>query len=134
MRKAVLVLMVVSLFLVIGAQPALASGKIIHIVRRGENLYRISLRYGTTVGAIAAANHIHNPNRIYAGQRLMIPTGKPPKPSPCHGCGFWYKVRWGDTLSSIGWRYHVSPWAIAAANHLCNPNRIFAGQRLWIPG
>lgn len=138
MRKAVLVLMVLSLLLVVGAQPAAASGKkIIHVVKWGENLFRISLRYGTTVHAIAAANHIRNPNRIYAGQRLVIPTGKHHKKGGgCYQCGggFWYRVHWGDTLSAIGWRYGVSPWAIAAANHLRNPNCIYAGQRLWIPG
>jgi lipoprotein-anchoring transpeptidase ErfK/SrfK len=47
----------------------------IHVVRRGENLYRISLRYGTTVAAMMAANGLRNPHRIYAGQRLIIPRG-----------------------------------------------------------
>ena len=45
---------------------------IIHVVQRGENLYRISLRYGTTVQAIMAANGLTNYN-IYVGQRLRIP-------------------------------------------------------------
>ena len=45
----------------------------IHVVQRGENLYRISLRYGTTVQAIMAANGLTNYN-IYVGQRLRIPT------------------------------------------------------------
>jgi lipoprotein-anchoring transpeptidase ErfK/SrfK len=44
-----------------------------HVVRRGENLFRIAQRYGTTVQAIASANGIRNPNLIYAGQRLRIP-------------------------------------------------------------
>ncbi|MBC8248596.1 MAG: LysM peptidoglycan-binding domain-containing protein [Anaerolineales bacterium] len=44
----------------------------IHVVQRGENLYRISLRYGTTVQAIMAANGLTNYN-IYVGQRLRIP-------------------------------------------------------------
>lgn len=45
----------------------------IHVVQRGENLYRISLRYGTTVEAIMAANGLTNYN-IYVGQELRIPT------------------------------------------------------------
>ena len=44
----------------------------IHVVQRGENLYRISLRYGTTVQAIMTANGLTNYN-IYVGQRLRIP-------------------------------------------------------------
>jgi len=44
-----------------------------HVVQRGENLFRIALRYGTTVEAIMAANGLTNHN-IYVGQQLRIPT------------------------------------------------------------
>jgi LysM repeat protein len=44
-----------------------------HLVRPGENLYRISLAYGVPMSAIAAANGIVNYNLIYAGQTLCIP-------------------------------------------------------------
>ncbi len=46
---------------------------IIHVIQRGENLFRISLRYGVTMASIAALNGITNFNLIYAGQRLTIP-------------------------------------------------------------
>lgn len=49
------------------------SGDTVHLVQRGENLFRISLRYGVSMSAIAAANGITNFNLIYAGQRLVIP-------------------------------------------------------------
>lgn len=48
-------------------------GERIHIVRPGENLFRIALRYNTTINAIARANGIVNPRYIYVGQRLIIP-------------------------------------------------------------
>lgn len=44
-----------------------------HMVRPGENLYRISLAYGVPMSTIAAANGIVNYNLIYAGQTLCIP-------------------------------------------------------------
>ena len=47
--------------------------------------------------------------------------------------GVWHRVRWGETLFSIGRLYRVNPWAIARANRLPNPNCIYAGQALWIP-
>ncbi len=47
--------------------------------------------------------------------------------------GFWHRVRYGETLSSIGYRYGVNPYAICNANRLYNCNYIRAGQRLWIP-
>ncbi len=44
-----------------------------HLVRPGENLFRISLAYGVPMSTIAAANGISNYNLIYAGQTLCIP-------------------------------------------------------------
>ncbi len=59
---------------------------ITHVVSVGENLYRISVRYRTSMGAIMAANGITNAERIFAGQRLVIPcgvdTGVPSVPQP----------------------------------------------------
>lgn len=53
--------------------------------------------------------------------------------APAQSGGFWYTVRWGDTLFSIGRAYGVNPWAIASANGLSNPNHIVPWQQLWIP-
>jgi LysM repeat protein len=44
-----------------------------HTVAPGDNLFRISLRYGASVQAIAAANNISNVNLIFIGQVLRIP-------------------------------------------------------------
>jgi hypothetical protein len=51
----------------------------------------------------------------------------------CHD-GFGYTVQWGDTIGNIAWRYGVNSTYLAQVNGLCNPNRIYAGQYLWIPG
>ena len=45
----------------------------LHIVQPGDTLYRLALRYGTTIYAIAQANNIANINLIYVGQKLIIP-------------------------------------------------------------
>jgi LysM repeat protein len=191
MKRLALAFVLVSLLVSMGAQVAWAApdeaSYLTHVVRPGENLYRIALRYGTSVSAIAAANHIANPNLIYVGQRLIIPSGHVPPPAPCvqaryyvrtgdnlyriglrfgvsaqsiaaaNGIanlnriyvgqllvipcgqahppshGFWYRVCPGDTLAGIAFRFGVSMYSIAAANHIANPNLIFAGQMLWIP-
>jgi LysM repeat protein len=70
-------------------------------------------------------------------QLLWVPAGfAAPLWPPHHGGhgGPWHTVQWGETLSSIGWRYGVSSYAICAANGLANCNFIYAGQRLRIPG
>ncbi|MFL5343810.1 MAG: LysM peptidoglycan-binding domain-containing protein [Hyalangium sp.] len=45
-----------------------------------------------------------------------------------------YSVRSGDTLSAIAARFNTSVSALAKANHIANPNRIMAGQKLTVPG
>ena len=47
--------------------------------------------------------------------------------------GFWYKVKPGDTLSSISRKFGPPVDAIAAVNGIVNINRIWAGTWLWIP-
>lgn len=44
-----------------------------YTVQAGDTLYRIGIRYGVTVSAIATANNIANPNLIRPGQVLIIP-------------------------------------------------------------
>jgi hypothetical protein len=44
-----------------------------HTVLRGENLFRIGLRYGIQWPAIASANGIADPRTLRAGQVLCIP-------------------------------------------------------------
>ncbi len=45
-----------------------------------------------------------------------------------------YVVQRGDTLSSIAARFGVSATALARANGITNPNFVWVGQRLVIPG
>ncbi len=46
-----------------------------HVIQPGENLFRIALRYGTSIGAIQKANGIADMNQIVVGQTLVIPCG-----------------------------------------------------------
>jgi len=45
----------------------------IHIVQRGETLYRIALKYGVPLDKLIAVNGIRNPARIEVGQQIIIP-------------------------------------------------------------
>lgn len=100
-----------------------------HIVQPGENLFRIALKYGTTVEAISAANSIVNPALIFSGQELIIPAGGTPPVSSTR----YHVVQPGETLWSIALQYNTTPWTIAAANGISNTNYIYAGQTLRIP-
>lgn len=102
----------------------------IHIVRLGDTLARIARQYGTTVAAIASANGISNVNRIFVGQRLIIPGGYYPPPQQNV---VTYYVQRGDRLVNIARRFGTTVQAIVAYNGIRNPDRIFAGQVLYIP-
>ncbi len=45
----------------------------VHVVRRGETLSALALRFRTTVRALVRLNRLRNPNVIVVGQRLRIP-------------------------------------------------------------
>lgn len=109
---------------------------LIHVVRRGETLSGIAARYGVNMRAIARANNIANANRIYAGQRLVIPTGRPTATTTTATAtqnGAVHIVQRGETLSGIAARYGVGMWVLAHANNIANPSRIYAGQQLVLP-
>ncbi len=120
-----------------------------HVVGRGESLSMIARSYGVSMNAIISANNIRNANRIFAGQRLIIPGANPavmeavaaasPAPAaqsaPAAPAGYIgsHVVRPGETLSLIARRYNVSWTALALANGIADPNRIEAGTTLRIP-
>jgi LysM repeat protein len=127
---------------------------IFHMVRPGETLFAIGRLYGVNPWAIARINRLPNPNIIFAGQVLAVfgpggpgpmsqpypfPTGYGPGGGPGYGPGYgpmgtFHRVMFGETLFAIARHYGVNPWAIARANGLLNPNLIFIGQVLCIPG
>ncbi|NLE77058.1 MAG: peptidoglycan DD-metalloendopeptidase family protein [Chloroflexi bacterium] len=51
-------------------------GELVHLVRPGETLSEIAVRYGVDAAALAAANGISNPDRIVVGQRLRVPAAE----------------------------------------------------------
>ena len=133
---------------------AAAAGPVFHTVLPGQTLTQIGLMHGVSPWAIACANGVWNPNLIFAGMTLRIPFGwtgqclpafsvpvkvtviiqpqvTPIMAAPALFCT--YRVRWGDTLFSIARRFGTTVWVLAAANHLANPNMIFAGMILKIP-
>ncbi len=96
----------------------------VYTIRRGDTLWGIARRYGTTVAALTAENQIKNPNLIYAGQRLRIPDRQ--------GETFRYEIRRGDTLWGIARRFDTTVSALARENGIANPNLIYAGELLRI--
>jgi len=93
-------------------------------VEPGETLSSIAAEYGTTVAALAAANGITNPNLIYAGTVLQLPSSASPGT---------VTVAAGETLTSIAEEYGTTVDALAAANDITNLNFIEQGQVIDLP-
>lgn len=92
-----------------------------HSVKRGDTLYKIALKYGTTASHIASLNNLKS-NVIYIGQQLKIidPNQR------------IYTIKSGDTLYKIASLYNVALLPLKAINGLVD-NMIYAGQKLYIP-
>lgn len=96
-----------------------------YTVRAGDTLTAIASRFQTTVQRLAALNDIGNPNLIYIGERLQIPTTG-------SSAAETYTVRPGDTLWNIAQRYGTTVSHLAAINNVANPNLIYPGETLYI--
>lgn len=115
-----------------GRSGASASGMGRHLVRPGETLSGIALRYGTTLAALRRANDLSNPNRIIAGTRLRVPGGRG-RPRGSGPASVVHTVRAGESLWEIAARYETTVRALTRANDLADPSLIVAGQRLRVP-
>ena len=106
-------------------------GLTIHVVQRGESLYRISLQYGASISDIADLNGITNTSSIQVGQRLLVPS--PASNIPIEPVT--HTVNPGETLGSISANYGVTIDRLIELNEIPNSNQIYTGQLLVIiPG
>jgi len=120
-----------------------------YVLRPGDNLTRLSEKYGTSVGALLAANGMTNANRIYSGQTIVIPGTSAPTADLAEApveleavadapdgavAATTYTVKPGDSAILIARRFGVDYKELLSANGVANPNRVYAGQTLTIPG
>jgi LysM repeat protein len=140
MRRFIALLVLLTLLVAVASVTAQDSGFTRHLVRPGENLYRIALRYNVSIASILAANpNVTNRNLIFAGTTLLIPSGSAATPTPIPPPPVTpqpeqqYTVVRGDILMRIAQRFGTTVTAIAQRNGIANPNRIFPGQVLIIP-
>ena len=130
----VLALLLIPVTAMVSAEPAQQTTT--YVVQWGDTMFRIAVRFNTTVQAIAQANNIANPNLIFAGQTLIIPTGgtvPPTAPPSTPGGTVIYTVQPGDYLAKIARQFNTTVSAILSVNNIANPNLIFPGQQLVIP-
>jgi len=121
------------------AYPVAARNPGKYTVLSGDNLYRIALKFGTTVSAIQAANGL-TATTVRVGQVLTIPgaTGSSvPAPAATAAAAAsvpgTYAVQSGDNLYRIALKFGTTVAAIQTANGLSSTT-VRVGQVLAIPG
>lgn len=111
-------------------EPAASSDTVSYRVQPGDTLWAIARLYRTSVASIVQENDIADPARIYPGEILYLTIADDqPEADDC-----FYRVRAGNTLSGIAASYRTTVSRLAALNGIANPNRIYAGEQLRIPG
>ena len=101
-----------------------------HYVRKGDSLWIIAKRYGTTVKKIKKINALSS-NHLYIGQRLKIP-GFKPEPLPSTSQLGTYSVRRGDSPYTIAQKHNMALERLLRINRLTPRSKIYPGQKLFI--
>lgn len=97
-----------------------------YTVRSGDTIQSIADSFGVTTDALLQYNGIIDPNRIFRGQVLKIPTGVVTPPQT-------HLVQPGETLQWIAERYNVTTESIIEINDITNTSRLTVGQVLTLP-
>ena len=115
-----------------GLVQTLSDGQFVHIVQSGQGLFEIADIYGVSPDDIALANNMNNTNLLRVGQELIIP-GVSLRDAAIQR-GSVHIVQSGESMLGIAIRYGVTVEEILELNELANPDSIFEGQELIIPG
>jgi LysM repeat protein len=100
---------------------------VVYTIKSGDNLTRIAQQFSTSVDAITSANPGINPSRIFSGQQLVVPVGRP----QYRGKGVILKQ--GETLQTIADRYKLGLEGLVQLNSLASASDVKAGDAVLIP-
>jgi LysM repeat protein len=106
------------------------SAEITHVVQSGENLYRISLKYGVSMIEIARVNGLTDFNQLNVGQELIIPTVES---TDGESEEVTHEVQEGETVFSIAFQRGIAWTNLVEANDISSPYTLELGQVLVIP-
>ena len=129
----VVVSLLIGLLLSLAPRPAAAEG-VTYVVQPGDSLGFIALSYGATIDAIVRANGLPSPDVIWVGQQLSIPVQSADTSAETGTANDIYTVQLGDTLASIAQKQGVTLSALINANGISDPDLLWVGQKLLIPG
>jgi murein DD-endopeptidase MepM/ murein hydrolase activator NlpD len=127
-RKISSALLILLVLLVVSYSSVFAQQGPVYIVQQGDTLTSIAEKFGTSVEELVDVNQISDPSLIQPGDELVIPGFE-----GVEGILTLQEVGFGETLSSLSFRYGIELDDLARLNRVVNPGRIFAGQSLILP-
>ena len=101
-----------------------------HKVRRGDSLWTIARRYGTTTKNIQALNGLQG-THLYEGQVLKLSKGKSQAPVDRASLNT-YRVKTGDSPFKIAQLHKMSLDRLLEINQLSPRSKIYPGQKLYV--
>ncbi|AOY75041.1 LysM peptidoglycan-binding domain-containing protein [Clostridium formicaceticum] len=102
-----------------------------YVVRQGDILYKISQKLGVSMEVLAQENSLDDWNRLYVGQKLLIPSEDNNRLMSLSQ--EVYTVKKGDSLYKIAQTLGISMTSLAETNGLENWNMLYVGQTLKLP-
>jgi LysM repeat protein len=107
----------------------------VYVVRSGDTLFDIAIRFRVPMASLLKANHISARSFIHPGQRIVVRAAAGQAAAPrSRATTTTYRVRAGDTLSSIAEHHHTTVAALARASSISSRALIHPGQVLRVPG
>ena len=109
-----------------------------YTVKSGDTLSGIAVNHNTTTSTLTSMNNLSNPNLIYVGQSLLVPststsTGSSSSTTTSSNTSaVTYTVQSGDTLSAIASDNGTSVANLVSLNSISNANLIHVGDVLTV--
>lgn len=118
-------------------QYSLQPGDTLYMVRDGDDVNKIAMRFHQSPKNIYAANNLNMNTGLQPGQQLIIPTHAPvenneTKSYQLNPGDTLYMVRRGDTIETIASKYHITAAMLRLANLMAN-NNVKEGDQIVIP-
>jgi len=104
--------------------PTIAFATTTYVVKKGDNLYDLSRKFGVSVEDIKSFNKLNN-NNLGIGNELLIPGNNSQSNNS-------YVVKSGDTISQVADKHGIKTKDLKSANNL-KTDRLQIGQELFLP-
>lgn len=109
-------------------KPEGSTGLVRYVVQKGDSLWRVAKRFGTTTNAIQGANQLSN-TRLSIGQILLVPQDRTAAEEIKTEA---YTVSKGDSPYLIATSHHMKLSQFLRINNLSPRSTIFPGQTLLV--